>query len=206
MSAIYPVLPRPKSVQIGSVTPSIASETHSLRVQTRSRNVHRWTFKLTYMDLTRDEHATLRAFCLAQRGRLRRFLFTPPIHAAPRGVILGSPKVHGSAFTRDPLDGVMRVVTKGWIPSVSGIVKAFDFIQFNGHSKVYAAIEDASSDGSGHATLIIEPGLLYPVADDESVIVSDVPFVCSVAEDGFADRLIGGPWYQDVEINLVERL
>ncbi|MBF0417659.1 MAG: hypothetical protein HQL86_05350 [Magnetococcales bacterium] len=206
MSAIYPAWPRPKSVQIGSTTPTIVSESHSLRLQARSRNVHRWTFSLVYMDLTRDEHAILRAFCLAQRGRLNRFQFVSPIHAVPRGVAAGSPKVHGSSFLRDPLDEAMRVPTRGWAPNTAGIIKAFDFVKFNGHSKVYAATADCDSDETGHATLVIEPGLRLPVADDETVIIHDVSFTCSLVEDRFADKLIGGPWYQDVEINLVERL
>jgi len=42
---------------------------------------------------------------------------------------------------------------------------------------------DATSDGSGNATLTIEPPLLADVADDESITVADVPFTVALVND-----------------------
>ncbi|MBF0261095.1 MAG: hypothetical protein HQL97_04525 [Magnetococcales bacterium] len=202
---IFPDWPRPKSIELGSNNPNLVSESHSLRTQVRSRDVHRWMFKLTYGSLNRDEEAAIQAFCAAQRGRLNRFRYVPPVHAVPRGAASGSPKVHGSAHKRDLATGAMLVPTRGWTPSVNGILKKRDFVAFNGHSKVYMLVDDASSDASGHATLRIEPGLFAPVQDNETVIVWDMPFVCSLEADTLSSKLTGGPWYDGIEIGLVER-
>lgn len=201
----FPDWPRPKSIEKGSNTPNFASESHSLRLQVRARDVHRWAFKLVYPALNRDEAAIIEAFCAAQRGRLGRFKYIPPVHSTPRGTALGSPKVQGGAHARDLATGAMLVPTRGWAPSQTGVLKKGDYIAFNSHSKAYMIIDDASSDASGQATLRIEPGLFAPVQDDEAVIVWDVPFVCSLDADTLSSKLTGGPWYDGVEIGLVER-
>ena len=44
--------------------------------------------------------------------------------------------------------------------ATTAVLKAGDLIKFNGHSKVYMVQSDIDSDGSGAATVSIEPSLL----------------------------------------------
>ncbi|MEO5363959.1 MAG: hypothetical protein H7838_10105 [Magnetococcus sp. DMHC-8] len=206
MSGIFPATPAPETIQLGSTTPTFTSVTHSLRRQVRARGVQQWSFHLAYPPLNRSEHATLNAFCLAQRGQLGRFSFVLPIHSVPLGAASGSPRVDGSGQLLRDSNGMMRVQTKGWTPSVNRILRSGDFIKFNGHSKAYALIADADSDATGSALLTIEPSPISPLIDDEAIIVADVPFTCALAADNLSVKLSGGPWYKGIELSLVEVL
>jgi hypothetical protein len=70
----------------------------------------------------------------------------------------------------------------------STILKAGDVIKFENHTKVYMLTADATSDGSGVATLNITPNLITALEDDSaggntSVTVNAVPFRCFLSND-----------------------
>ena len=54
---------------------------------------------------------------------------------------------------------------------------------FNGHTKVYMVVSDATADGSNEATLTIEPPLRSSVASDETILYDNVPFTVRLAND-----------------------
>jgi len=163
-----------------SVQPTLISLSHSLVRQARSRGgAQRWLIEATYPpNLRRDELAPIYAFAVKQRGQYEIFTLIPPaLWSTARGVATGTPKVNGASQTG------RTVNTKGWTPNISGILLAGDFLKFNGHAKVYMVTENANSDGSGNASIIIEPALLTSPANDEVIIVADVPFSVAFASD-----------------------
>jgi hypothetical protein len=75
------------------------------------------------------------------------------------------------------------VAIDGLTINITGIIKRGDFFKFAGHSKVYQADADISSNGSGQATLTFFPALLAAVADNEALTSSSVPFTLILDAD-----------------------
>jgi hypothetical protein len=160
--------------------PTLVSLSHSLVRQARSRGgAQRWAIEAAYPpNLTRAELSPIFAFALQQRGQYEIFTLTPPaLWSTARGVATGSPLIKGAAQTG------RTVNTDGWTPSVTGILLAGDFVKFAGHDKVYMVTADANADGAGEATIAIEPALLTAPADNEAIIVANVPFSVAFASD-----------------------
>ena len=187
-------------MRFSSATPTLVSWSHSLLRQSRSRGSQRWLIEAEYPpNLTRAEIAPLVAFLIKQRGQYDTFTLTPPaLWATARGVATGTPLVHAAT----PPSG-RTVATKGWTPSQTGILLAGDFIKFAGHTKVYMVTADADSDGSGYATLSIEPALLSIPANDEAVVVSSVPFTVALVSDTF-EFSVRGPDIHELKVQFAE--
>jgi len=90
----------------------------------------------------------------------------------PAGVATGTPLVNnGGGY----VIGTKVIATDGWTISITGIVKAGDLVRFTGHTRHYTVQADANSNGSGQATLSLEPGLTVAVADNEALSVVGEP-------------------------------
>lgn len=198
MSGTYPTSPRPDNVRITSITPTMVSVAHSLKRQVRTRGAHRWRIDLEYSELRRDEMAPLWAFLVAQRGQYETFTIVPAGHETPLGALGGTPLVNGAVAA-----GLRSVPIDGLDTSITGWLKAGDFLRFDNHTKVYMLTADASSDGSGEATLTIEPALRSALADNEPVTVSSVPFTVALAQDNQEVPFRGGLRYQ-LNVPLIE--
>ena len=173
---VFPSFPKPASATVSSFSPTVVSVTHGLKRQVRSRGAHLWSIELSWPPKKRAAFAALWAFAVAQRGQYGVFEFILPEHP-PRGVATGTPVVDGADQTGRTL------ATSGWTPSTSGILKIGDFLKLETQAKVYMLTADAASDGSGNALLSIEPALVSVPSDGEEVVVHDVPFTVSFAED-----------------------
>ena len=163
-----------------SLQPTLVSVSHSLSRQARSRGgAQRWGIEATYPpNLTRAELAPIIAFALAQRGQYETFTLTPPaLWSTARGIATGTPLVKGASQTG------RSVITDGWTATQTGILLAGDFIKFAGQDKVYIVTADANSDGSGNATIAIEPALMASPANDAAITVTSVPFSVAFASD-----------------------
>ena len=200
MSGIYPTTPGFSSLRFSSLTPSLVSWSQSMVRQSRSKGSQRWQIEGEYPpNLTRAEISPLIAFLLKQRGQYETFTLAPPdLWATAQGVATGTPLVHA-----DTAPSGRSIETKGWTPSVTGILLAGDFVKFAGHTKVYMITADANSDVSGYATLAIEPALLSIPADDEAVVISSVPFTVALVSDTF-DFGVKGPNTHDLKVQFVE--
>lgn len=174
----WPASPAPATLKISSVQPTLVSTAHSLQRQVRSRGGHRWMLSMTWPTLKRSEWAPLFAFAQSLRGQYATCTYVIPGNLSnPLGVATGTPLVNGAGQTGRSL------ATDGWTPSQAGILKAGDFIKLGGGNKVYMLTADVNSDGSGQATLSIEPALMATPADNEALTVFDVPFTVALAGD-----------------------
>jgi hypothetical protein len=197
MSGTFPTSPVPSDIKVSSFTPTLVSESQSMKRQVRRRGGQRWSFDVSFPPMTRSEFAPVYAFCIAQRGQFETFTFVPPVVSDPQGTATGTPLVNG---THDAGDST--IVTDGWSNSIT-CLKAGDFLKFSGHNKVYMVVEDATSDGSGNSTLTIEPPLMSDLSDNESITVADVPFTVSLITDA-QEFTAGPPNIYEFTLQLVE--
>lgn len=180
MSGTYPMTIGFSSMKFTSFQPTLLSVSHSLSRQARSRGgAQRWAIEASYPpNLTRAELAPIIAFALAQRGQYETFTLTPPaLWSTARGIATGTPLVKGASQTG------RSVITDGWTATKTGILLAGDFIKFAGQDKVYMVTADANSDGSGNATIAIEPALMSSPANDAAITVTGVSFSVAFAGD-----------------------
>ena len=174
MSGTFPSSPAPSSVIPKSLQPSLSSTAHSLKRQTRSKGGQRWSFKISYGRMRRDEMAPLIAFALAQRGQFGTFLYIPPV--------IGSRRAGSGALTvRTATLGGRAVPVQG--PASTRVASIGDYVKFANGSKVYMLTADVQTNASGQATLSIEPALYAGVSVGEGVVLDNVPFTVFFASD-----------------------
>ena len=205
MSGTFPASPAPNSLQIRSVTSTLVSHAQSMARQARSRGAQRWAFRLGYAPMTRAQWAPLFAFLVKQRGQYETFQFVLPVPLkTPLGAATGTPVVNNQSGSPEELQtGSRNVATSGWTAGITGIVKAADFLLFAGHSKVYMATADANSDGSGLATIAIEPALLAGPAHGAAITISSPAFTVALTQESLDTALQLGPHHR-LELDLVE--
>ena len=174
MSGTFPSSPAFQSLNIQSIQPTFISRAISGRRQARQIGGQFWKMTATFPPMTRAEFAPIYAFIIAQRGRYESFTLVPPVVGNPQGSAGGTPLVNGGSQTGRSL------VTDGWTVSTA-IFKAGDYLKLAGNDKVYMITADVSSDGSGNATISIEPALVSSPADNAVVTYTSVPFTVALA-------------------------
>lgn len=194
----FPTTVAPSSLTLHSLQPTLLSVAHSLKRQARSRGGQRWGFTLQYRNLTRAQLSELMGFALAQRGQYSTFTFVPAVLGYPQTTVGGTPLCNGATASG------RSITTDGWANSVTAM-KAGEFVKFANHAKVYTLTADVTSNGSGQATISIEPALYSNVADNEALTVSAVPFTCAFGGDGHDVSVTPGPVF-DWACELVEVL
>lgn len=164
---MFPTTPKPSSISITSISPTLVSLTHSLKRQVRRRGGQRWLMDIKYPPLSREEFAPIWAFSIAQQGQFKTFDYIPEIYGSTRGIATGLIWVIGSYTAGD-----------NTIPASSNAInlKSGDFIKFSGHSKVYMLTANGP-------TLRIEPALIADIGTLEYVAYNDVPFKVAFTGD-----------------------
>lgn len=96
------------------------------------------------------------------------FLLGDTANPTARGAATGTPLVNGGSQAGYDL------VTDGWTHSVTGILKAGDWLQLGSGSsaRLYKLMANANSDGAGNATLTLWPRLRSSPADNAAIVVS----------------------------------
>ena len=127
-----------------------------------------WEMEVTMPAMKRDDAEQVAAFLLKMNGRFGTFLLGDTANIAPRGVGTGTPLFNGGSQTG------YQLVTDGWTPSTSGILKAGDWIQLGTHTtcRLHKVLDDVNSDAGGNATINIFPDLRYSPANDAPIVVN----------------------------------
>ena len=173
MSGTFPTSPAFNSLSIGSVQPSFISRSISGRRQARQTHGQYFKMTATFPPMTRAQFAPIHAFVLKQRGQYESFQVIPPVVGVGLGSPAGTPLVNGADQTG------RTIVTDGWSNSIV-IFKAGDYLKFANHDKVYTVTADVSSNGSGAATIAIEPALITSPATDSAITYTSVPFTVAL--------------------------
>lgn len=130
-----------------------------------------WHGTLNYPPMARADAEEMISFLQKLDGQYGTFTMTPPAAATPRGTASGTPLVAGGSQTGVDLD------TDGWDPGET-VLREGDFIQLGSGltSRLYKCLDDATSDGSGAATLTLWPRLRSSTSpDDNATIVTSSP-------------------------------
>ena len=173
MSGTFPTSPAFNSLNVKSVQNTFVSRALSGRRQARQLGGQFWKMTATFPPMTRAQFAPIYAFVVKQRGRYESFTIVPAVISTGQGSPAGTPLVDGASQTGRSL------VTDGWNASIS-IFKAGDYLKIAGNDKVYMVTADVSSDGSGDATISIEPALVASPADDAAITHSSVSFTVAL--------------------------
>ena len=200
MSGQFPTSPAPSSVAISSEQMTIVSTTTSGRRQARQIDGQKFKLTARFPVMTRAEFAPIKAFIMKQRSQLESFTFVPPTISDAQGSASGTISVNGALTA-----GTTTATIDGMATSTNGILKAGDYFRFTGQQKVYMAVADLNSDGSGEGTLTFEPPLRANVADNNVLIYDSVDFTVGLIND-VQEYSIGTSNYFQYEIDLIEVL
>jgi hypothetical protein len=200
MSGQFPISPAPKDASIGSIQNTIVSVTTSGRVQTRQIDGQKFSITLDYPPMSRSNFAPIKAFIMKQRARLNTFTVIPPVVSNAQGVASGTISVDGAITS-----GATTCTIDGMATSTNDILKAGDYFRFTGQDKVYMAVADLDSDGTGSGTLTFEPPLRSDVADNVVLIYDNVDFTVRLSNDIQEYSIVTNDLYK-YQIDLIENL
>ena len=123
----------------------------------------KWEMEITLPPLTYVEAREWEAFILSLRGMRGTFLMGNPLHDGPQGT---------ATVVALREQGLIRSTTINVDGSTSGqTLKAGDYFQIGSgaDSHIHQVVQDATFDGSGNATLEIEPGLRTTYANNTTL-------------------------------------
>jgi len=126
------------------------------QVQTQRGRIERWSFTMDIKRMSRRDAQQAIAFFLNLEGPLGTFRMHDPAACTPLGKATGAPVV-----TVDHAAGVRTVETTGWLPNVTGQLKAGDWVQLG--DQLSRVRVDVDSDATGTASLDLWPKLMLPV-------------------------------------------
>lgn len=134
-----------------------------------------WQIELQYPSMSRAQAAEWRAFVLSMNGRFGTCLLGDYDSRTPRGIATGTPLADSAGSPSINLAGDRTFYTKGWTTGQTGIMLKGDMFQLGSglSTELYEVVEDANSDGSGLATLEIEPPLRSDIADSASITIQE---------------------------------
>ena len=173
MSGTFPTSPKFQSLAVSSNQSTFVSRSISGRRQSRQIGGQYWRLRASFPPMTRAQFAPIYAFVIAQRGRYESFSVIPAVISTGQGSPAGTPLVNGADQTGRSL------VTNGWSNSIV-LFKAGDYLKIAGNDKVYMVTADVSSNGSGEASIAIEPALVASPANDAAITHSSVPFTVAL--------------------------
>jgi len=200
MSGVFPSTPTTRDVVISSQQNTIVTTTASGRRQARQIDGQRFKLTLRFPVMTRAEFAPIIAFIMKQRSQLESFTYTPATMEDTLGSASTTISVNGAVSA-----GATTASVDGMTVSTNGILKAGDFFRFTGQSKVYMAVSDLNSNGSGAGTLTFEPPLRTAVSDNVVIIYNNVDFTVGLTSD-IQEFNIGTSLYYQYEVDLIEVL
>jgi hypothetical protein len=150
-----------------------------------------WEAEVSLPPMKRADAEYWISFLLKLNGSYGTFLLGDPNGQTARGIATGTPLVNGASQTGQDL------ITDGWTPSQTGILKAGDYIQLGSSStaQLYKVLDDVNSDGSGNATLTLWPDLRTAPADDAVITVSNPKGVFRLAASSQAWNIDEATFY-----------
>ena len=128
-----------------------------------------WQTTVTLPPMKREDAGAWQSFLMQLNGRFGTFLLGDPDGKTIQGSASTVISVNG-----DHSIGAFDVVVDGCTASSTEFKKG-DYVQFGSgaSSKLHMIVADITSDGSGNATLQIEPPLKTALSDDDVVTYSD---------------------------------
>jgi hypothetical protein len=126
----------------------------------------KWSAVVSLPPMKREQAVEWQSFFMRLQGQFGTFLMGDPDASAVRGTIANTVAVNA-----DQNVGAYDVTIDGADASESQLFKTGDYVQFNSGatSKLHMIIADVASNGSGVATLPIEPPLSAALLNNATV-------------------------------------
>ena len=126
----------------------------------------KWSAVVSLPPMKREQAVEWQSFFMRLQGQFGTFLMGDPDASAVRGTIANTVAVNA-----DQDVGAYDVTIDGADASESQLFKTGDYVQFNSgaNSKLHMIIADVASNGSGVATLPIEPPLSAALLNNATV-------------------------------------
>jgi len=161
-----PATPGPVRVTFSSVSSiGVSRSPFTYQSHVQAHQGKSWAAEVTLPTMERDAAEEWIAFLLSLNGQEGTFLLGDPAAKVPRGIATGVPRVNGAQSAQ-----AKTLVTDGWTASTTDILKKGDYIQVG--LRLYKLLTNATSDGSGNATLDIWPTLRESVADNDLILTT----------------------------------
>lgn len=134
-----------------------------------------WEVEVALRPQLRVDYEAVVGFMAALNGKYGSFLFGDHNATAPQGVATGTPVVSAGNTS-----GSNGLITHGWTPSITGILKAGDYLQVTAPNslsvnmqRLYKNLFDVNSDGSGNATITVFPTVREVPASGTSIVLAN---------------------------------
>lgn len=176
---------------------AVSASPFSFEQQVHAHQGQMWMFDVETAHMDRALGEQWVAALMSLNGRQGTFYLSDPTGATPRGVATGTPLINGAGQTGQ------TITTDGWTNSVTGILRAGDYIQIG--SYLHKVLVDANSNGSGQATLEIWPRLRASPADNATIVVSACKGVFRLASNEMGYQILPPAIYR-VAFSAVEAL
>lgn len=138
-----------------------------------------WSGSLTFPTMTQEEFRPVLAFVALAQGSLNEFdVILPDVSVSlSSGSAVSSKSVNGDHTAGDTTIDISTTLTS------QNLLKAGDVVRFENHTKVYMVTSDINTDGSGNATLNIQPALVENLTNGEDITLTNVPFRMIITND-----------------------
>lgn len=176
-----PATPGFKDVQLTTTNAvGVSTSPFTMESQVQEWPGEMWSLQASLPPMKRAAAEAWLAFLISLRGASGSFLIGDPNAGTPQGIATGTPLVNGANAA-----GSKTLATKGWTASVTGILKAGDYLQIGTGltQRLFKNLTDADSDGSGHATLDLFPRLRESLADGAAITVINAKGVFRLASN-----------------------
>ena len=132
-----------------------------------------WTTTVTLPPMNREDTSAWQVFFMQLHGRYGTFLLGDPDSKTIRGGLSSTINVNGAHSV-----GAYSVAIEGANASTV-ILKKGDYLQFGSGAtqKLHMVTADCTSNGSGQATVEIEPPLKTALANDSAIVYSSTKAV-----------------------------
>ena len=178
MSGTFPTSPGFSALSFENNRPTLVNTSLSGRRAVRQIGSQYFTFTVSMPPMNQNDAMDIFAFLQKQKGSFETFQIKIPLQNRGAEKSSTAVKVVGSHSAADS-----TIALDGFAASTTGVLKAGDLIKFAGHTKVYMVQSDIDSDGSGAATVSIEPGIVSTLADNEVVTMNQPDFTVYLVSD-----------------------
>jgi hypothetical protein len=198
----FPTSPSPSSITIDSSIPTLQTRTISGKYAGQAVGVERLIISLNWPQRSYADYIQINGFFKQQRASGVAFYYVIP--SSYGGSITGTQsgvfQVDGAAQTG------RTIVCDGLDLSEVGALKQGDLITFTNHDKIYTITADVTSDGSGSATITIEPPIQSTISDNEDINVSGIKALVRFKDDSIQLMGRNGGIGQVSSFSMIEEL
>lgn len=161
-----------------------------------------WELSLRWDTLHADDARILGAFLSGLRGAAGRFDYSPAQWQPRRAPGGGTPLINGANQSGPTL------VTDGWSNFVV-VMRQGDWLSYvdtSGRRRLHMIVTDATSNGSGQATLAVTPPIRRAGANNAAIDVVTPSGVFRLLSDAAPEMSIRAPAFGAVSLTVVEAL